>query len=187
VVSIRKESSRLHELVENALRLASLEKYEFEYHSEAVSLDIVLKELVSLMKGKADKFGLTFQLHTVPATIWAERESLVHIFVNLLDNAIKYNIPGGSVNIRLYTEQNHAKVEIVDTGIGIPSESQERIFEPFYTANKARSRETKGSGLGLALVQQWVEKQKGVIQLKRSDSTGSVFEVHFPLYHQDSI
>jgi len=185
--SIRKESSRLHKLVENALRLASLEKYEFEYQAEAVSLDIVLDELVSLMKGKADKFGLTFQLHKVPATIWAERESLIHIFVNLLDNAIKYNLPGGSINIRLYTEQNHATVEIVDTGIGIPSESQERIFEPFYTANKARSKETKGSGLGLALVQQWVEKQRGIIHLKRSDSTGSVFEVQFPLYHHDSV
>jgi two-component system, OmpR family, phosphate regulon sensor histidine kinase PhoR len=185
--SIRKESSRLHDLVENALRLASLEKYEFEYQAEAVSLDNVLDELVSLMKGKADKFGLTFQLHTVPATIWAEPESLIHIFVNLLDNAIKYNVPGGSVNIRLYTEQNHARVEIVDTGIGIPTESQERIFEPFYTANKARSRETKGSGLGLTLVQQWVEKQRGIIQLKRSDSTGSVFEVQFPLYHHDSV
>lgn len=186
--SIRKESSRLHDLVENALRLASLEKYEFEYQAEAVSLDNVLDELVSLMKGKADKFGLTFQLHTVPATIWAERESLIHIFVNLFDNAIKYNVPGGSVNIRLYTEQNHARVEIVDTGIGIPTESQERIFEPFYTANKARSRETKGSGLGLTLVQQWVEKQRGFIQLKRSDFTGSVFEVQFPLYHHhDSV
>jgi signal transduction histidine kinase len=185
--SIRKESSRLHELVENALRLASLEKYEFEYQSEAVSLDLVLEELISLMRGKADKFGLTLQLHTVPATIWAERESLIHIFINVLDNAIKYNVPGGSINVRLYTEQNHARVEIADTGIGIPAESQERIFQPFYTANKARSRETGGSGLGLALVQQWVEKQRGSIHLKWSDFTGSVFEVQFPLYSHDSL
>ncbi|MNI16806.1 Alkaline phosphatase synthesis sensor protein PhoR [compost metagenome] len=179
--NIHKEASRLYDLVEKMLQLNKSETYAFDYQPEAVSLNELLEDLCERMKGKAEKFGLSLNINVSEAVIWAERESLIHIFVNLLDNAIKYNIPGGNVSVTLKEVDNRANVEITDTGIGIPLESRERIFEPFYTVNKARSRETGGSGLGLALVKEWVEKQQGVIHLIHSDAAGSVFEVSFPL------
>ncbi|TBL80665.1 sensor histidine kinase [Paenibacillus thalictri] len=184
--NIHKEASRLYELVEKTLQLTKLETYAFEYQVEAVALDELLRDLCARLQAKAEKFGLTMRLSALAATVWAERESLIHIFVNLLDNAIKYNKPGGYVDVGLTASQDRAVIRIADTGIGIPEEARSRIFEPFYTVDKNRSRETGGTGLGLALVNEWVEKQRGRIILNRSDETGSEFEVTFPLYKNSS-
>ena len=116
------------------------------------------------------------------AEIWADRESIVHIFVNLLDNAIKYNLPGGKVEITCKQDlaSKQAIVDIADTGIGIPEDARAHIFEPFFTVNKDRSRISGGTGLGLALVQRLVEKHKGTIEMPDTES-GTTFRLAFPL------
>ncbi|QJD84114.1 sensor histidine kinase [Cohnella herbarum] len=182
VYHIRLETDRLTDMVEKILRLAALEKYDFEFQAEQVQVRELLADLVGRMKAKAERFGVTLVSRLNDVTIWADRESMVHILVNLLDNAIKYNLSGGYVYISNRIEVNKAVIEIEDTGIGIPEEFRTKIFEPFYTVNKDRSRESGGTGLGLALVKQLVEKHNGTIELISSE-TGSSFRLAFPLFH----
>ncbi|RKP56176.1 sensor histidine kinase [Cohnella endophytica] len=179
---ILEETGRLNEMVERVLRLAALEKYDFEYRPELVDLQSLLRDLTDRMTGKAERFGVTINASLASADIWADRESFIHIFVNLLDNAIKYNVPGGrvDVNCRHDPTGTQAIVEIADTGIGIPDEARINIFEPFFTVNKDRSRVSGGTGLGLALVQRLVEKHRGTIELLTT-GTGTTFRLTFPV------
>jgi len=176
------ETERLTEMVEKILRLAALEKYEFEFQAEQVNLRELLLELIDRMKAKADRFDVSIVSHLEAAEIWADRESIVHIFINLLDNAIKYNLPGGQIDISNYVQQNKVIIEISNTGANIPEDARDKIFEPFYTVNKDRSRQTGGTGLGLALVKQLVEKHGGLINLAETE-VGTSFRLSFPSFH----
>ncbi|MGG4495439.1 sensor histidine kinase [Brevibacillus reuszeri] len=181
--AIASESSRLHELVETALQLSALEKYSLENRPEVIWIDQLLEELSVRLKGKAEKAGITLRKNLVPATIWADKDSLIHIFLNLMDNAIKYNKPHGEVIISNRIVAAHLEILIQDTGIGIPADERARIFEPFYTVNPDRARQTGGTGLGLALVQQFVEKQQGTIRVEDGpNGQGSTFIVTFRVY-----
>ncbi|MEJ8307090.1 HAMP domain-containing sensor histidine kinase [Saccharibacillus sacchari] len=218
--NIGKEAERLYEMVEKVLRLAELEKYDFEIQAEQMDAQEALRDVVGRMRGKAERFDLTLRLESGdeagdPALrfpIWFDRESFMHIFVNLLDNAIKYNVPDGTVVVDLKERsaleveanrrdrrsepdiaeaadghaQTAATVEHVvvicirNTGPAIPKELRERIFEPFFTVNRDRARQSGGSGLGLALVKRLTEAQGGTIELLSSDEQGTVFELTFP-------
>jgi len=184
--TIAKEADRLHDLLEMVLKLAALEKYEFNHQPERVDLQALLRDVAERMKGRTDKLGIALHADLQPAIVWADRESLMHIFVNLLDNAIKYNRPNGSITIGCRIAGNSAEVECRDTGIGIPTKLRERIFEPFYTVNKDRARQSGGSGLGLALVKQLVEKQQGTIVVCEAPEGGSCFVIALPLFREPS-
>jgi len=175
------ETERLTDMVDKVLRLSALEKYDFEYRPERVDVRELLLELIDRMKAKAERYEVGIEPRLSGAEIWADRESLVHVFVNLLDNGIKYNVRGGRVVVSDRIEGNLAIVEISDTGIGVPEEARDKIFEPFYTANKDRSRQSGGTGLGLALVKQLTEKQGGTVELIDSERD-TVFRVTFPAF-----
>ncbi|UYP10242.1 sensor histidine kinase [Priestia megaterium] len=181
VQNIRKETDRLHEMVDKILKLSALEKYDFEQRPESVKLKGLLEDICDRMKGKAAKFDLTLHTNINESVVWADRESLIHIFINLIDNAIKYNEPGGKVEVTSYTLENSIIVDVANTGIGIPPEAEEKLFQPFFTVNKDRSRLSGGTGLGLALAKDLTEKQKGIIRLHHSDSKWTIFKVSFPL------
>ncbi|MNI64334.1 Alkaline phosphatase synthesis sensor protein PhoR [compost metagenome] len=104
----------------------------------------------------------------------------MHIFINLLDNAIKYNVPGGKVELHCEARDGKVWITVSDTGIGIPVESRDKIFEPFYTVNRDRARASGGTGLGLSLVRNLVEKQGGSIELMETEGAGSAFQLSFP-------
>ena len=104
----------------------------------------------------------------------------MHIFINLLDNAIKYNVPEGTIHIHCETREGRVWLTIRDSGIGIPEEARDKIFEPFYTVNRDRSRQSGGTGLGLSLVRNLVEKQNGSIALLETEGEGSTFQLSFP-------
>jgi signal transduction histidine kinase len=180
--AISKEATRLYELVERVLQLALLEKYAFEHHPTAVEVKELLNEICSRMKGKADQFGIVIEQELEPAWTWADRENLTHMFINLVDNAIKYNVENGSVTITNRMVQDQVEIEFRDTGIGIPVDRRDQIFEPFYTVNQDRARQSGGSGLGLALVKQLAEQQRGTIRVESPiDGQGTIFIVTLPL------
>lgn len=131
------------------------------------------------MKAKAERFDVAIDHRLEDISIWADRESFVHILVNLLDNAIKYNLPGGRVHVSDRAEENNAIIEISNTGAGIPEDARDKIFEPFFTVNKDRSRQSGGTGLGLALVKQLMERHNGKIELIDSE-LGTTFRLIFP-------
>jgi signal transduction histidine kinase len=111
-----------------------------------------------------------------------DRESITQIFINLLDNAIKYNKPYGHIYVKSYVKDKSTLIEIKDSGIGISEELREKVFEPFYRIDKDRSRETGGTGLGLALVKKLVEAQKGTIKILNTADDGTTFQIVFPIF-----
>lgn len=178
--NIGKETARLYDMVDKTLQLAALEKYEFELDMQRIQVDELLNDICSRMEGKLAKQGLKLFKEIKPVTVYADRESLFQIFVNLIDNAIKYNNPKGKVYVSSYIKDGIANIEIKDTGIGIPKELVQKVFEPFYTVDKNRSRQSGGTGLGLALVKQLVEKQRGTIAIIDTDGQGTNFLIKFP-------
>ncbi|MNC09533.1 Alkaline phosphatase synthesis sensor protein PhoR [compost metagenome] len=180
-LSIAKETQRLYEMVEKVLQLTALEKYDFESQAGLLEVADVLQDICSRMKGKAERYDLTLTLDAEPAHIWIDKESFMHIFINLLDNAIKYNVPQGTVHLHSEVRDHRVWITVRDSGIGIPAESRDKIFEPFYTVNRDRSRQSGGTGLGLSLVRNLVEKQNGTIQLLEPDGEGTAFQLSFPV------
>ncbi|MDO3411834.1 HAMP domain-containing sensor histidine kinase [Saccharibacillus sp. CPCC 101409] len=180
--SIGKEAQRLYEMVEKVLRLSALERYDFELEASEVDVPAALTDVVSRMRGKAEQFGVTLELDASPAVIWCDAESFMHICTNLLDNAIKYNRPGGFARIEsgLDADGKRARLVVSNTGLSIPDEARGKIFEPFYTVNKDRARLSGGSGLGLSLVKRLVETQGGRIALLQTEGEGTSFELSFP-------
>lgn len=180
-VNIGKETQRLCDMVEKTLHLASLEKFDFEFTSERIEVKDILKDICERMKGKAEKFGLDLYTDLQSANILADREGFTQVITNLLDNAIKYNESDGKIFVKSYIENDKVGIEIKDTGIGIPKEMREKVFEPFYTVNKDRSRQSGGTGLGLSLVKDLVEKQHGTINIMNKEEKGTTFLILFPL------
>ncbi|PZD94400.1 sensor histidine kinase [Paenibacillus sambharensis] len=182
VGSIGRETARLQDMVDKVLRLSALEKYDFEQHAEPVDMLELLYDVVSRMSGKAARFDIQITTDLKPAVVLADRESLLHIMINLLDNAVKYNKPGGSIQLAAAPEDSRLRIDVTDTGTGIAADARDKIFEPFFTGGSDRSRETGGTGLGLPLVRELAEKQGGSAELTATSAGGSTFTVYLPLY-----
>ncbi|WP_298838323.1 sensor histidine kinase [Clostridium sp.] len=178
--NIRKETDRLLEMIEKALHLSSLEKYDFELSAEPIEIMELLKGICDRINVKAKKFELTMFPDLNEAYILGDHESVMQIFINILDNAIKYNNPNGKIFVNNYIEDDKVCIIIRDTGIGIPDLSKDKIFQPFYRVDKERSRQTSGIGLGLALVKKLVEMQKGTIELINIKEEGTAIKITFP-------
>ncbi|QZY54953.1 HAMP domain-containing sensor histidine kinase [Crassaminicella profunda] len=178
-----KELKRVDSMIENTLYLSRLEKYDFELQKEKVDTKKLLMDICRRMGGKASKFGIEMVQDLQKAYVLIDAESFMQIFINLIDNGIKYNVNGGKIYIRSYIKDNKNCIEIEDTGIGIPLEHRRKIFEPFYTVDKNRSKKFSGTGLGLSLVNKLLKRQKGEIRLL-DDKEGTCFEVSFPIYNE---
>ena len=176
----RSETDRLYEMVDKVLQLSALEKYDFEYHPERIDIQQIIGSVLDSLSGKLSKFELVLTTELTKAYIYADKDSIILILVNLLDNAIKYNRAKGRVSVKNYIQNKKVIIEISDTGIGIPKDAALRIFEPFYTVDKNRSRASGGAGLGLSLVKKYTDKQGGSITLVQSDENGTMFRISFP-------
>ncbi|MEW9123528.1 MAG: HAMP domain-containing sensor histidine kinase, partial [Thermotaleaceae bacterium] len=177
---IKSETQRLYEMVEKVLQLSAMEKYDFEYNKEKLEIGQVIEGVINSLRGKIEKFGIELETDLKETYVEADKDSLTIILVNLLDNAIKYNHTRGNIHVKNYQKDNQVVVEIANTGMGIPEEAAQRIFEPFFTVDRNRSRENGGTGLGLSLVKRTVEGQGGSIALMKSDSKSTVFSVILP-------
>lgn len=179
--TIKSETGRLYEMVEKVLQLAALEKYAFELNKERLEVSTAIRSVLDSLRGKLAKFELQLTTDLQEAYVEADRDSLTLVLVNLLDNAIKYNKPQGQIHVRSEIQENHVVIEVTDTGIGIPQEVAAKVFEPFYTVDKNRSRESGGAGLGLALAVQYMELMGGALTLAGTGAAGTTFRVSFPM------
>ncbi|MGQ9516781.1 MAG: ATP-binding response regulator [Anaerolineae bacterium] len=130
---------------------------------------------------QAKNLQLSLDLTPQPLWIWADWERMLQVLNNLLSNACKYTPAGGSVTVRVYPSNDKALVEVIDTGIGIPEQDLERIFEKFYRAESSRQEATYGTGLGLPIAKSLVELHDGSISVTSKLSQGSTFTVQLPL------
>ncbi len=177
---IDKETSRLGNMVDKVLHLSALEKYDFEQDLKGLEISSLIETICSNMRGRMERLGIRLEMKLDKIYILADKDNMSSILVNLLDNAIKYNRDQGRIYVNCSKEDNFAQIEILNTGSYIPEEEREKVFEPFYRVDKNRSRQTGGTGLGLALVKELVIKQGGLIKVKDSDSEKTTFLISFP-------
>jgi signal transduction histidine kinase len=184
VANIGSEADRLTRMTQKLLTLSHSDSqaggiWEIEYMQPTVD------RVVKMLSGTAAQKNVRFDLYykdNCPVLIF--EDDLYQIIFNLVENAIKYNRPDGTLFISTFRDGDNAILEVRDTGIGIPKDSLEHIFERFYRVDKARSRSTGGSGLGLSIVRSMVERNHGTITAKSIPDRGSVFTVTFPIFDE---
>ncbi|NTU59934.1 MAG: heavy metal sensor histidine kinase [Deltaproteobacteria bacterium] len=183
IASSLEEIHRMGRIVEDLLLLAKGDLGEAPIEKMPVSLDALLQEMAAHAEMLAEAQGLTFTLaEGPPVTISADPIKLRQLFWNLLDNAMKYTPPGGRVFLsHTRPEPGWVRVTVKDTGVGIPAEDQERIFERFYRVDKHRARAQGGSGLGLAICRWIASAHGGRIEVRSKPGVGSSFLVYLPL------
>jgi len=179
---IDKQAQRLENLVNDLLILSSIEFKEVKMNFMAESLSKIVYSVMGLQKKIIEDKGhqVTVDVSEDLPKILADRQRMEQVFLNLLDNAVKFTPPGGKISIRAFWEKPYVRVEVKDNGVGIPAEHLSRVFERFYRVDRARSREAGGTGLGLAIVRQIVSAHQGKIEVESSPDLGSTFRIFLP-------
>ncbi len=180
---IEEQADRLHQLIVDLLQIARIE-------SGQEALEIVDVSITDVVDGCAAQYSNEARLREIdlkidtpdPAlVVLADQDGLRTILENLVDNAFKYTADGGEITVRSWREEGLAVLEVADTGIGISPADQERVFERFFRADKARSREMGGTGLGLSIVKHLCQAFGGSVFLESTPSEGSTFQVRVPI------
>ena len=181
--SIAEEAGRLQRLVEDLLTLAQVETKQVAPPWEPIAIGSFLQQEVARHQPLAHRHSvsLTLEVADPSLTVAADRAQLVQAVGNLLDNAIKYNRPGGRVTVRAEAAGRQLQLTVEDTGIGIPPGDLPRVFERFYRVDKARSRATGGTGLGLSIVKHVAEQHGGTVAVESQPGRGSRFTLTLPL------
>ncbi|HWE64962.1 MAG TPA: ATP-binding protein [Chloroflexota bacterium] len=179
---MRGEVERLSDLVADLLTLARADAGAEEMPRDLVALDAVVTAVCADVQRLAHREGVTLELACAfDVVVMGEGRRLHHLLLNLLDNAIRYTPPGGTVRVTLETHGASAYLRVADTGIGIAPDDLPHIFDRFYRADTARSRASGGAGLGLAIARWCVEAHAGQIAVESTPGLGSVFTVLLPL------
>ena len=179
---IDEEAARLSRLIDDLLTLSQVEAAEKQDLAlKEVPLKPFLEAIRASFEAEVAKRRLRLSVDVDPSLrVKGDEDRLRQVFINLIDNAVKYNKPGGSVAVSAKAEGAWIKISVEDTGIGIPESDQPRIFERFYRVDKARSRELGGTGLGLSIVKHIVEAHKGKVAVTSRLGEGSTFLVSLP-------
>lgn len=176
---IRKEAQRLVTLIGDIIRLSQLDEGD-EMPRETVDLLTLSQETASDLQAAAEQKNVSLSVEGESMRVNGVRRLLYEVIYNLCDNAIKYNVEGGSVKVSVGTEGGKAVVSVADTGIGIAPEHQSRIFERFYRVDKSHSKASGGTGLGLSIVKHAVQYHHGTVELKSEEGKGTTIRVLLP-------
>ena len=176
---IYKEASRMITLVGDIIKLSKLDEGSVELEKENVDLYQMTREIVSRLALQAEKRGIQVEVVGEHVECFGIRQILDEMIYNICENAIKYNKENGKVNIWVGNTLNGKKVIVQDTGIGIPKEHQDRIFERFYRVDKSHSRETGGTGLGLSIVKHGALLHNAEIHVESEEGKGTKMELTF--------
>ena len=177
---IRSEAQRLVTLIGDIIRLSQLDEGE-PMPAEPVELLALAREAAESLQSAAAARNVTITVEGEPVELTGVRRLLYEIVFNLCDNAIKYNTDGGRVQVTVTKENETAAVTVRDTGIGIPPDQQDRVFERFYRVDKSHSKASGGTGLGLSIVKHAVQYHHGTIHLQSEVGKGTEIRVTFPL------
>lgn len=176
---IHREASRLVVLIEDIIKLSELDE-EKEIQKEDISLYQIISDVFVSLQNTASKRDISLSLEGRQGKMNGVYSLIYETVYNICDNAIKYNVDGGSVKV--FIEEKNAEIGIIieDTGIGIPVEHQSRIFERFYRVDKSHSKKSGGTGLGLSIVKHAVGYHHGNINLTSEEGKGTKIEIWFP-------
>ena len=185
VADIGNEAERLAHTTERLLSLTKLDN-EIKVHREPIDVTEIANQSIRILKPIAAERSVTLNTDFAPGCfVMASEDELFHIVLNLIENAIKYNVDGGTVDVSIAASANNIVFTVSDTGVGIPQKDLPHIFDRFYRVDKARSREAGGTGLGLSIVRATATMLHGsIIAVKRKEG-GMTFQVRLPAYTAD--
>lgn len=178
--NIRREAERLITLINDIVALSRLDEKDTPRQMEEVELYSLADEVINRLSRTAEAKNVTAELLGEAVSVVGDRTILSEVIYNLCENAIKYNKDGGKYTVRVSHIPMKAVITVTDTGIGIPSEHIDRIFERFYRVDKSRSRKIEGTGLGLSIVKHGVGYHNGTVRAVNSGN-GMVFIVELPI------
>ena len=176
---IHQNSKRLLVLINDIIRLAELDSKEIEVSFGKIDLYPIAQSCIHMLNMNAKKHNVSLSLEGNHCHIIANKEMIEEVIFNLCDNAIRYNNKGGSVRVKVEQKDDKVILSVKDTGIGIPKEHQERIFERFYRVDRGRSKLTGGTGLGLAIVKHVISKHHAEISLESEKGKGTEIQIIF--------
>ena len=180
VSDIGSEADRLTRISEHLLALSRLDSLPAG-HTEPVDVSEVTGQAINMLTPVAEAADVTIEQNLKPdCMILCTGDDLYQVCFNLIENAVKYNFPGGSVTVAVRRESDQVILEVKDTGVGIPEEDIPKIFNRFYRVDKARSRAAGGTGLGLSIVRDTIRRHGGWVTARPRNSGGTVFTVGFP-------
>ena len=182
---IYKESQRLLQLVEDVIQISQLDEEKTSYVWEPVDVYQVCKNAFESLKEKAKRLNVHLYICGERMKMEAVRTLLEEAVYNICDNAIKYNRNDGSVSVFLVQTAQEIQIVVKDTGVGIPKEDQDRVFERFYRVDKSHSKEIGGTGLGLSIVKHAVGALKGSVILRSEEGNGTEICMKFPKMYKE--
>ena len=174
---IYKESQRLISLTHDIIQLSQLEEYDFKPIIDSADITAVARDCADALFVEAQKRNISISVEGESSFVKGSKSLLEELVYNLVDNAIRYNVENGSVEVSINERDGRTVLTVKDTGIGIPEKYQSRIFERFFRVDKSRSKATGGTGLGLAIVKHTVEYLGGTLKLESEEKIGTAITV----------
>ena len=182
VGDIGAEAERLNRMSQKLLTLSRIDDRQIT-DSEIILITPTIERVVRMLTPNAEKIGVTIHSDIQKdSAILILEDDLYQVIFNLVENGIKYNSPNGTLTISVNVQDDSAVIKVIDTGVGIPEDSLKHIFERFYRVDKARSRSTGGSGLGLSIVRNIVKRNNGEIYVDSTIGVGTIVTVSFPIF-----
>lgn len=183
VGDIGNEADRLNRMSQKLLVLTRTDSQQTDIDYEIIYMAPTVRQVAQMLSviARENQISIDLDLEN-DCPILILEDDLYQITYNLVENGIKYNVPGGTLTISLHRAEDNAILTVSDTGVGIPEEAIDHIFERFYRADKARSRKSGSSGLGLSIVRNMVERNRGTIQVESTVGKGTTFTVQFPIF-----
>ncbi len=181
---IYKEARRLITLVEDIIKLSKLDEESVELEKEEVNLYEMTREIISRLSPQAAQKNIRMEVTGEPVMCFGIRQILDEMIYNVCENAVKYNNEGGRVSVWAGSTLDGPKISVSDTGIGIPKEHHERIFERFYRVDKSHSKERGGTGLGLSIVKHGALLHGAKVTVDSVPGRGTRIEMQFPRENQ---
>ena len=176
------QSRRLINIIDDIIKLSEFDEGEMAKDFSRFDLHDLVKSVTAGLHEKAAQKNVTVEIQGEgPLLVHANRRMMDELLYNLLDNAIKYNHDGGAVKISLVQESKQYKITVRDTGIGIPDDHLDRVFERFYRVDKSRSKKTGGTGLGLSIVKHIAEFHRGSVRIESDVDAGTCVTCVFPM------
>lgn len=177
---IHSEVEEMTSLINDILMISRLETKELMPTKEMLCVKSVAEEVKKTLKPLADENNVSLEIHCCDEFVYMDRSHLQGILSNLMENAVKYNRPGGFVQTDITMDSTSLSIRVEDSGIGIAKEDQKRIFERFYRVDKGRSKRVAGTGLGLSIVKHVTEFYGGCVSVESQSGVGSTFLVQLP-------
>lgn len=177
--SVENQNNRMIRLVDDLFSVSMERDYDF---GDSIQIGELFSDILADLDDRIKEMELSVNIeNNVGSPLLCNSAMLRRAFTNLIDNAIKYNVAGGKIRIDLAEQNNIVQITISDTGVGIPAEHQDRIFEAFYRVDSSRSRKTAGSGLGLAIVKDTITRHGGTVRMHPNALLGTTFVVRLPI------